>query len=60
MLADPWAKSRASIGLLSSQINTWRAGRGDAADYNDPIALADGRALAREAQAESPSGEARA
>lgn len=26
MLADPWGKERASIGLLASQINTWRGG----------------------------------
>jgi hypothetical protein len=26
MLADPWGRDRASIGLLASQINTWRGG----------------------------------
>ena len=25
MLADPWGRERASIGLLAGQINTWRS-----------------------------------
>ncbi len=39
MLADAWGKDRASIGLLSSQINTWRgkssAGKGQSNDYSN-------------------------
>lgn len=48
MLADKWGKEKASIGLLSSQINTWQGAKAGNDFQEDPIALFNGPKLAAE------------